>query len=662
MEEQKEQQKLYSFLQMSVYFFVFLDIGINVYLQAGIFGAFSIPLGRLGDSLLFNELLNTKIFTLVIICLVGIGTVAKKNLQADPKKHVAIPLAIGLILLFSSIFILNRSLSDSSSNILPYTNTYQLLYVVFSFFGALFTLTAVDNISKFIKSGFGKDKWNIEAESFMQDTKRLDSPTSISIPMLFYFKKRINSGFININPFRGVMVLGTPGSGKSFGVINPAIRQLLGKDFTMCLYDFKFPDLGKIAYYHYLLAKQQGRMKDHKFHVINLNDVTKSNRINPLNPAYVRTLAEAQEISTALVEALKKGDKSGGADQFFTQSAINFLACGVYFLAKYENGKYSSMPHLMALLNQDYEDIFNALMTNPELPSLLSPFMSAFRKKAFDQLEGQIGTLKIFISRLATKESFWVFSKDDFNLKISDKKNPSILVLANDPMTQDINSALYALIVNRLVSLINSKGNHPTCIIADEAPTLYIHRVENLIATARSNEVGVILGLQELPQFKQQYGEKTAETISAIIGNILSGSVRNKQTLEWLQTMFGKVKQTGESLNIDRSKTSVNLNERLDSLIPAGKIASLQTSEMVGLVARDVNNSEKYTGEYVSSAVHCKINLDMESIKREESNYPELPTYYNFKGKMDEKLFANYKRITDEIKDMVELISGGKVA
>jgi len=662
MEEQKEQQKLYSFMQMTVYFFVFLDIGINVYLQAGIFGAFSLPLERLGNSILFNELLNTKIFTLIIICLVGIGTLAKKNLQADPKKHVAIPLAIGLILLFSSIFILNRSISSSSSDILPYTNIYQFIYVVFSFFGTLLTLTAVDNISKFIKSGFGKDKWNVEAESFMQDTKKLESPTSISIPMLFYYKKKVNSGFININPFRGVMVLGTPGSGKSFGVINPAIRQLLGKDFTMCLYDFKFPDLGKIAYYHYLLAKQQGRMKNHKFHVINLNDVTKSNRINPLNPAFVRTLAEAQEISTALVEALKKGDKSGGADQFFTQSAINFLASAVYFLAKYENGKYSSMPHLMAFLNQDYEDIFNALMTNPELPSLLSPFMSAFLKKAFDQLEGQIGTLKIFISRLATKESFWVFSQDDFNLKISDPKSPSILVLANDPMTQDINSALYALIVNRLVSLINSKGNCPTCIIADEAPTLYIHRVENLIATARSNKVGVILGLQELPQFKQQYGDKTAETISAIIGNVLSGSVRNKQTLEWLQTMFGKIKQTGESLSIDRSKTSVSLNERLDSLIPAGKIASLQTSEMVGLVARDVNNNEKYTGEYLSSAVHCKINLDMESINKEENNYPELPTYYNFKGNMDDKLFANYKRITDEIKEMVALISGGKVA
>lgn len=480
MEEQKEHQKLYGFLQMFVYFFVLLDITINIYLSTIKFGVFAIPLERLSLTLIFSQVLYTKFSTLILVCLVGIGTLAKKNLEADPIRHVAIPLLIGLILLFSSIFFLDKSNSAVSIQVLPHTSVYQLSYIVFSFFGTLLTLTAVDNISKFIQSGFGKDKWNVEAESFMQNTKQLDSPTYVSIPMQFYYKKKIHNGFININVVRGLMVLGTPGSGKSFGVINPAIRQLLSKNFTMCLYDFKFPDLAKIAYYHYLLARQQGRMKNYKFHVINLNDVTKSSRINPLNPAYVRTLAEAQEISTALVEALKKGDSGGGgADQFFTQSAINFLACAVYFLAKYQNGCYSSLPHLMAFLNRSYEEIFTAMLTNEELPSLLSPFMSAFQKRAFDQLEGQIGTLKIFISRLATKESFWVFSNDDFNLKISDQKNPSVLVLANDPMTQDINSALYALIVNRLVSLINSKGNLPTCIIADEAPTLYLHRVES---------------------------------------------------------------------------------------------------------------------------------------------------------------------------------------
>ncbi len=648
-------------MQWLLYFFVALDIIMHLYLKHQLLGIFNMPLERLKVLAVFNVPVYTKLFTLLLICIVGVGTLARKDLEADPKKHVVFPLVLGLILLFGSLVFLYEAHHSQVDFIFPYTNIYGSLYIVISVVGTILTMISIDNISKFINSNFGKDKWNVEAESFMQDTKILASPTSINIPTQFYFKKRVHDGYININPFRGVMVLGTPGSGKSFGIINPAIRQLLAKDFTMCLYDFKFPDLGKIAYYHYLLAKQQGRMNDYKFHVINLDDVTKSRRINPLNPKYVRTLSEAQEISTALVQALKKGDKSGGSDQFFTQSAINFLASAVYFLAKHEEGKYSSLPHLMAFLNLDYEQIFKSLLTNEELVSLLSPFMSAHNKKAYDQLEGQVGTLKIFISRLATKESFWVFSGDDFNLKISDPEHPSILVLANDPMTQDMNSALYALVVNRLVSLINSKGNIPTSIIADEAPTLYIHRVENLIATARSNKVGVVLGLQELPQFQQQYGKETASTITAIIGNVLSGSVRNKETLEWLERMFGKIKQTGEGLSIDRSKTSVSLNEKLDALIPAGKIASLNTSEMVGIIAKDVTK-EEYTGEYIPSAVHCKINLDLQTIQKEENSYVELPTYYRFDGKQEEILFSNFKKINNQVKEFVELLTETEVS
>lgn len=656
MEESREQQKLYSFMQMTVYFSVVADIIINLYRRPEILKQAYVLADRLHRVIVFEDPLYTKLFTLILICLVGIGTVAKKQPDMSTKRQIVIPLCLGLLNLFGSLWILRQNTIYEGEDVLPFTNWWELAYSVSSLLGTVLTLSAIDNVSKLIKSGLGKDKWNVEGESFQQDEKLEDTPTSVNIPMQFYYRRKVRNGYINMNPFRGVVTIGTPGSGKSFGVINPCIRQLMAKNYTICLYDFKFPDLAKVAYYHYGLARSQGRMKTHSFYVINLNEVSKSKRINPLSPRYVRTLAEAQEISEALVEALKKGDRTSGSDQFFTQSAINFLACVVYFLARYEQGRYSSMPHLMALLNKSYEEIFTILLTNPELPSLLSPFMSAFHKKAFDQLEGQIGTLKIFISRLATKESFWVFSGDDFNLKISDPAHPAILVLANDPATQNINSALYALIVNRLVRLINSKGNLPTAIIADEVPTLYIHKVENLIATARSNRVAVILGLQELPQFKQQYGRETAETINAVIGNVLAGSVRNKETLDWLERLFGKVKQTGESLTIDRNRTSVGMNEKLESLIPAGKIASLKTGEMVGLIARDVDEKNRYNGQFTSSAVHCKINLDMEAIRQEEAGYKELPVFYDFQGKQEEILFANYQRINDEISQMVALI------
>jgi len=648
MEETREQQKLHGFLQCAIYVSILLEAAIFIYPNAPFWGVFAKPLEKIGHMAIYSNLVYSKLSTLVLVCLVSIGTLAKKKTDLDPKKHIVYPLALGLLLFFGSLFCYGRG----SPLAFAYTTWYNLTYLICSFAGAMMVSLSMDNISKMIKSGLGKDKWNTEAESFMQSVKRLDTPYSVNIPMLFYHDRKVRQGWINIcNVFRGTIVIGTPGSGKSFSVVNPFIRQLIAKEFAVCLYDFKFPDLGHIAYYHYLLAKQQRKLKGYAFHVLNLNDIEKSRRINPWRADYIRSLADAAETAEGLVEALKKGDRSGGSDQFFTQSAINFLASCIYFLSKHAGGKYCSFPHVLALLNRSYEEIFNSLVSEPELKSLLSPFMTAYHAKAFDQLEGQVGTLKIFISRLATKETFWVFSGDDFNLKISGKETPGILVLANDPNTQNINSACYSIVINRLTKLINTKGNLPSALIVDEVPTLFVNKVENLIATARSNKVAVLMGLQELPQFNQQYGKDTAATITSVVGNVLSGSVRNKETLEWLERLFGKSKQIGEGLSIDRNKTSTSLNEKLEALIPAGKIASLNAGEMVGVIAADAQ--EKFTGQYETSAINCRINLDMEAIAKEEKGYKALPTYYDFGGKLNEKLSQNFNRISNEIQEIV---------
>lgn len=648
MEETREQQKLHGFMQTAIYLSVLLEVVIFVYLKAPFWGFFFTPLEKISGMVIYSNLAYSKLTTLTLMCLVSIGTLAKKEIDLNPKKHIVYPLSLGLLLFFGSIIFEGRA----SSLAFAYTSWYNLTYIVFSFIGALMTSLAMDNISKLIKSGLGKDQWNTEAESFMQPVNKLQTPYSVNIPMLFYYKGKVRNGWINIvNVFRGTIVIGTPGSGKSFSVVNPFIRQLIAKEFTVCLYDFKYPDLGHIAYYHYLLAKQEGKLKGYNFHVLNLNEVEKSRRINPWRADYIKSLADAAETAEALVEALKKGDRSGGSDQFFTQSAINFLASCIYFLSKHAGGKHSSFPHVLALLNRSYEEIFNALVSEHELKSLLSPFMSAYHAKAFDQLEGQVGTLKIFISRLATKETFWVFSGDDFDLKISARENPGVLVLANDPNTQNINSACYSIITNRLTKLINTKGNLPSALIVDEVPTLFLHKVENLIATARSNKVAVLMGLQELPQFSQQYGKDTAATITAVIGNVLSGSVRNKETLEWLERLFGKSKQLGEGLSIDRNKTSTSLNEKLEALIPAGKIASLNAGEMVGVIAADAR--EAYTGKFETSAINCRVSLDLKEIAKEERAYKPLPTYYNFGDKKDEILRQNFARISLEIQEMV---------
>jgi hypothetical protein len=649
MDESREIQKLHGFLQCTIYLMVLTEIMIFVYAKAPFLGLFSYVVDRLSLIPIYHKLSYSKFATLTLICLVSIGTLSKKKVDLDPKTHILYPLTIGFLLFFGSLWLYNRP----STLVFSYTSWYNLAYGVSSLLGALVLSISLDNISKMIRSGLGSDKWNTEQESFMQATKKIDTPSSVNIPMQFYHKGKVHDGWVNLcNIYRSCLVIGTPGSGKSFSFINPMIRQLMAKGFCLCVFDFKYPDLGKILYYHFLLAKQQGKCLNYTFHVINPTQPEDSRRINLLRPEWLGTLADAYETAEALVEAMKKGDKSGGSDQFFTQSAINFLSACIYFFSKYHNGKYSTFPHVLAFLNRSYEEIFKTLFTEPELMSLLSPFRSAYQAKAFDQLEGQIGTLKIFISRLATKETFWVFSGDDFNLKISDPNEPGVLVLASNPNTQNITAACFTGIVNRMTRLMNSRGNLPCGLIIDEAPTLYCHKIENVISTARSMKFAVVLGLQELPMLQQQYGKDTAAIITSVVGNILSGSVRHKDTLDWLERLFGKSKQLSENLSIDRNKTSTSLNEKMESLIPAGKIASLNTGEMVGLIAAEPQ--EYYDGQFETSAIHCRINLDAEALKIEEQNYPELPTFYDFGTNKEKVLLENFLKINDDVAQIVQ--------
>lgn len=656
MQEQQNQIKIYSFFQKMVYFIVLLDCASLFFITAKIPFVTEL-LTKFSKMGLFYPPLNAKICTIILITLVAIGTRAKKKIDLNIGKQIITPILIGLGLMFGSLVFTSQAGNNNLPKIIPPLNFFQIIYTILSFLGALIAQVGADNISKLMQQKMGKDRWNIEEESFAQNQELVKTDTSVNIPYLFRFNKRTNKGWININPFRGTMVIGTPGSGKSFGVINPAIRQMIDKGFCLCIYDFKFPDLAKIAYYHYLLKKNKDENYQHQFHVINLNEVEKSKRVNPFKQEYIQTLAEAQEMAESMVSSLQKGGSSsgGGSEAFFTQSAINFLSSCIYFFAKFENGKYSDLPHILSFMNRSYQDIFDTLFSNEEIYSLLSPFKTAYDNRAFDQLEGQVGTLKIFLSRLATKESFWVFSGDEVELKITNKENPSIIILASDPSTQDINSALYSSVLNRTLRLINSKNNLPGGIIADEFPTIYIHKIDNVVATARSNKIAVLLGLQEIPQLRQFYKKEVADTISAIVGNIISGSARDKNTLDWMEKMFGKIKQKSYSQSISQQGTSTSINEKMDFMIPAGKIAALKTGEMVGMIAQGEENN---TEEYKTSAISGKINLDMKALKIEEENYVPLPNYYSFidrRGidRKEEVLMTNFRKINKEVELIV---------
>lgn len=643
MQENNYHKNIFSFFQTLIYFLVLLDIYIQCltsYFTAPWQLRINEALGRLP---LFTNPLYSHVIVFMVIFLVAAATKAQKEIEYKAAKHFFYPFFIGLLLYAASILVLGIKSSIPHANEALYGFTYII--------GAMFLHVSLGNISKKIFSAVGKDRWNIEQESFAQNTKLVQTSTSFNLPIQFYYKRNVNNGWMNINPFRGVMVIGTPGSGKTESVIIPFIKQFLKKGFSMLVYDFKYPDLGEIAYYHYLLNHvNNGPLKDHNFHVINLDSIEHSRRINPLHPRYVRTLADATETAETLIYALMKTEKSSGSSQFFTQSAINFLAACIYYFATFDSGRYSTLPHVLAFISQPYENIFNTLFSNLELHPLLAPFKSAWDNKAFDQLEGQIGTVRVNVSRIATKEAFWVFSAEDFNLKLSNPK--SILVIANSPDTQGINSAFYSVVLNRITKLVNTKGNNPMALVVDETPTLFLHKIENLIATARSNKVAVLLGLQELPQFHQQYGKEVASTITSIMGSIISGAVRNKETLDWLERLFGKVKQTSQGLSISQERTNININERLDSLIPASKIANLNAGELVGIVSRE--SSASY-GEFQPNVYNCRIAIDMPAVEGEKKLYKKLPEFYNFGG-IDQKnrfLLQNMQKIYSDVESIL---------
>lgn len=720
MEESKELQGAYKIFRAVIYISIlmeFFEYAVSLEMLDHWSSILCDVHGRIKTWFIYHDgnLVYSKIATFALICITCVGTRNKKKLEFDARRQVLYPVVSGVGLLIAAVwlfgFTMNVRLYSLPLNIILYMGT--------TIMGTILVHVALDNISKFLKEGLLKDRFNLENESFEQCTQLQENQYSVNIPMRFYYKGKFRKGFCNIsNPFRGTWVVGTPGSGKTFSIIEPFIRQHSAKGFAMVVYDYKFPTLAEKLYYHYKKNQELGRVpKGCKFNTINFVNVEYSRRVNPIQQKYIQNLAAASETAETLLESLQKGKKEGGggSDQFFQTSAVNFLAACIYFFVNYERepydengkklyaekaqdketkfwkptgvvrdkkggeivqpaywlGKYSDMPHILAFLNEGYKTIFEVLETDNEVAPLLGPFQTALKNKAMEQLEGMIGTLRVYTSRLATKESYWIFHKDgdDFDLKVSDPKNPSYLLIANDPEMESIIGALNALILNRLVTRVNTgQGkNIPVSIIVDELPTLYFHKIDRLIGTARSNKVSVALGFQELPQLEADYGKVGMQKIITTVGNVISGSARAKETLEWLSNdIFGKVVQLKKGVTIDRDKTSINLNENMDNLVPASKISDLPTGWICGQTARDFvktkvgkngNMNIQESDEFKTSKFYCKTDFDMAEIKREEAdykNYP-LPRFYTFNSREEREriLYRNFVEVGLDVKAMI---------
>lgn len=765
--ETKEQVQIYGIFRSCIYFFLIVELVLHLPLPLNI-PAIKFVAGIFLKLQVFNTLFSCKAVELVCVILTCIGTKAKKAIEFNVKKMVVLPISLGFLFLFLSLF----THGIRESELFMGFPVSRLSYAFFSVVGIICIHSGGDAIAKYYNNTLGKDRFNFENESFEQSRAKIENKYSVNIPMIFYFKGKMNRGWINIiNPFRATIVLGTPGSGKSFGIIDPFIRQHSAKGFAMMVYDYKFPTLAKTLYYQYHKNKKYGRLpKNCGFHVINFTDIEYSHRINPIQKKYIPDLAAASETAATLLESLNKGggNKKGGSEAFFQNSAENFLAAIIYFFinlhptgykggkkltryishngkklklqykgwvdyiatdnsgrevlnfidhegksvsvnehgmfvdlngysytdlhgkkvyidrAWYEDssgnevepdtitGEFSDMPHVLAFLGRSYDKIFGILMQDERIMSLMSPFSSAWKNGAMDQLEGMVGTLRVNAARLVSPEAYWVFSGDDFDLKISDPKSPSYLVIANDPEKEQVIGSLNALILNRLITRINSKGNLPVSIIVDELPTLYFHKIDRLIGTARSNKVSVTLGFQELPQLEADYGKTGMQKILTTCGNIFMGAARNKETLEWAQNdVFGKAKQVSRSMTINDSQISTSLSEKMDYLVPASKIADMATGWLAGQSARDFTptaNSHfsavdiEQATDFKTTKYFCKTDFDIQRIKKEESCYVNLPKICIFENQTQKEveLNRNFKRINDEITALIRDLLGAE--
>ena len=590
---------------------------------------------------LFSSILWTKLFCVVFLALSCLGTKGVKEEKITWPKIWTV-LFSGFIFFFLNWWLLILPIGKIGAASL-YIFTLSVGYICLLMGGVW--------MSRLLKNNLMDDVFNTENESFMQETRLMENEYSVNLPTRFYYKKKWNNGWINVvNPFRASMVLGTPGSGKSYAIVNNYIKQQIEKGFAMYIYDYKFPDLSEIAYNHLLHHLDAYKVKP-QFYVINFDDPRKSHRCNPINPAFMTDISDAYESAYTIMLNLNRSwiQKQG---DFFVESPIILLAAIIWFLKIYENGKYCTFPHAIEFLNRPYAQIFPILTSYDELANYLSPFMDAWEGGAQDQLQGQIASAKIPLSRMISPALYWVMTGDDFSLDINNPNEPKVLVVGNNPDRQNIYSAALGLYNSRIVKLINKKKQLKSSVIIDELPTIYFRGLDNLIATARSNKVAVCLGFQDFSQLTRDYGDKESKVIQNTVGNVFSGQVVG-ETAKTLSERFGKVLQQRQSMTINRNDKSTSISTQMDSLIPASKISNLTQGMFVGAV------SDNFDERIDQKIFHAEIVVDSAKISAEMKVYKPIPAIANFKNEDDSDnlkviIETNYRKVKQEIHSLVD--------
>ena len=590
-------------------------------------------LANIANTGLFTNFHNSKLIALGILVVSLLGARGRKD-ESLSIRGILMMVFIGLILYFCSFTILKLSTSAEITAI---------MYMVVTITGFTFILGGTTMLSRLIRVRLSKDIFNELNESFPQEERLLQNEFSINLPAKYRLKTKIRKSWINvINPFRGLLVVGSPGAGKSWFVIQHIIKQHIEKGFAMFIYDFKYDDLSRITY-NWLLQHKHHYPVEPKFYVINFDKLSVSHRCNPLAPSAMHDITDASESARTILLGLNKEWIRKQGD-FFVESPINFVTAIIWFLRKYEDGKYCTLPHVIELMQAEYDELFPVLNTDPEIEVLVNPFITAYQNDAMEQLEGQVASAKIGMAKLASPQLYWVLSGNDFTLDINNPGEPKIVCVGNNPEKQQIYGAVLSLYISRLIRQVNKKGRLKCSLVFDEFPTIFFNNIDSLIATARSNKVATTLAMQDFSQLRKDYGKEQADVIVNITGNIISGQVTG-DTSKVLAERFGKIMQDRESISINRTDTSVSRSTHLDYAIPSSRIAALSSGEFVGMIADNPEEKIKL------KMFHSEIVNNVDQLNRETSNFIDIPEVSSV---TPQQVSDNYHQVKLDVRQLLQ--------
>lgn len=407
----------------------------------------------------------------------------------------------------------------------------------------------------------------------------------------YSFNFKTNRGFVNIlNPFRGMLLIGTAGSGKTYSFIEPVIDQAFQKEYTAFIYDFKFPNLAEYTWNSFQLNYKNCKLRKPKFFILYFKDIRYSNRCNPLHPTILKEKAFALQASkTILYNINPEWSKKQG--EFFSSSAVAICQAIMWFLrleAERNNRNISTLPHLIEMASfPNTAMLVEVLLSEKDVATIITPIKAAMVAGASEQLAGQVASLQIGLSSIVDNKMYYVMSDNDFSLDINNPEDPKIVILGNDDALKQAYAPALSLFASTLANSINQKNRRHCLYCIDEFPTMYIMNVENLPNTGRSNKICTFLGLQNFYQSEQVYGKDASQVINASFANIIMGQTNDKKTAEFAQDILGQyyAEKRDLSLQFDTDGGSHSIKTERKKIIDPDDMFELDAGIFVGKVA-----------------------------------------------------------------------------